>query len=347
MKVFGWIKRYWWIILIGVVIGGLWYRNVENKKTKLLKEKTYTVIKKDLVDSLTIAGEIDAKEKVSLKFQTSGLLTWVGVKEGDTVKKFQTIASLDKRELQNSMNQLLNTYSKARADFEQTQSDNKDWQTNGMTDVAREAIKRVLDKEQMDLNNSVLAVEARNLSLKFANLYTPIAGLVTKIDAPLAGQNITPSTATFEVINPESLYFSALADQTEVTKFSAGQKGVITLDSFPDMEIGATVENVAFTPKAGESGTVYELKIILDKIGTDSGKIRMGMTGDATFTLRQISNVLVIPEAYVKKNNGKYYVTKMVGKTLTRVEVVEGDTIEGEVEIKTGLNENDVIYNQP
>lgn len=347
MKVFGWFKKYWWIILIGVVVGGFWYRNVENKKTKLLKEKTYTVIKKDLVDSLTIAGEIDAKEKVSLKFQTSGLLTWVGVKEGDTVKKFQTIASLDKRELQNSMNQLLNTYSKARADFEQTQSDNKDWQTNGMTDVAREAVKRVLDKEQMDLNNSVLAVEARNLSLKFANLYTPIAGLVTKIDAPLAGQNITPSTATFEVINPESLYFSALADQTEVTKFSAGQKGVITLDSFPDMEIGATVENVAFTPKAGESGTVYELKIILDKIGTDSGKIRMGMTGDATFTLKQISNVLVIPEAYVKKNNGKFYVTKMVGKTLTKVEVVEGDTIEGEVEIKTGLNENDVIYNQP
>jgi RND family efflux transporter MFP subunit len=342
--VLGWLKKYWWIILIGVVVGGLWYRNVEAKKTKLLKEKTFTVTKKDLVDSLTIAGEIDAKEKVSLKFQTSGLLTWVGVKEGDTVKKFQTIASLDKRELQNSMSQLLNTYSKTRSDFEQAQSDNKNWETNGMTDVAREAIKRTLSKEQMDLNNSVLAVEARDLSLKFASLYTPIAGLVTKVDSPVAGQNITPSTATFEVINPKSLYFSALADQSEVTKFKVGQKGYITMDSFSDHKIGATVESIAFTPKAGETGTVYELKIIMDKEGTDSGEIRLGMTGDVEFVFKEIKDVVAIPSAYIKKEGNVNSVTVMKNNKQEKRDVIIGANIDGTVEIISGLQENEVLY---
>lgn len=339
------VKKYWWLILILVLIGGGWYYRTRITKAKELKDKTFIVKRKDLTDSLDLSGEIDAKEKVTLKFQTSGLLTWVGVKEGDTVKKFQTIATLDKRELQNSMNQLLNTYSKTRNDFDQTQYDNRNWMSNSTE--AQDAVKRVLQKEQMDLNNAVLVVEAKNLALKFANLYTPIAGIVTKVDSPQAGQNITPTTATFEVINPESLYFSATADQTEVAKFRIGQKGTVTLDSFPDTKINAVVENVAFTPKIGESGTVYELKIVLDKMATDSGSLRMGMTGDATFVLKQIPDVLVIPEAYIKKDKEKFYVTKMVNGVSTKVEVVEGDTIEGEVEIKEGLNENDVIYNQP
>ncbi len=347
LKVFGWLKKYWWLILIGVIVGGIWYKSAETKKQKELKDKTFVVKRKEITDSLNLSGAIDAKEKVTLKFQTSGLLTWVGVKEGDTVKKFQTIASLDKRDLQNSMATYLNTYSKTRNAFEQAQSDNKNWEVNGMSDAAREAIKRSLANQQADLNNSVLAVEARDLALKFSNLFTPITGLVTKVDSPLAGQNITPASATFEVINPDSLYFSALADQTEVTKFKIGQKGTVSLDSFPDLKIGATVENVAFTPKAGEAGTVYELKIVLDKIGTDSGNIRMGMTGDVTFVLKQIPNILVVPEAYIKKDNGKYFVTKKIGNVLTKVEIVEGETIEGAVEIKSGLNENDVIYNQP
>ena len=68
-------------------------------------------------------------------------------------------------------------------------------------------------------------------------MWTPIEGIVTSIDAPLAGQNITPATATFEVVNPKTIYLSATADQSEVTKFAVGQKGTITLDAFDNKTI--------------------------------------------------------------------------------------------------------------
>lgn len=322
----------------------MWWNN--NAKLKEQKLNSYTVKKQDLKEVLSLSGEIDAKEKADIRFQTSGLLTWVGVKEGDYVKKYQAIASLDKRELQNSLNQYLNSYMKTRWSFEQDAADNKDWQTAGMTDAARDTIKRSLDKNQFDLNNAVLSVEAKNLALKFATLITPFEGVVTKVDVPLPGTNITPASAEFSVVNPKTLYFSATADQTEVVSFKAGMIGTVTLDSFPDQTFPATVESIGFIPKTGETGTVYELKIAVD-ISQVKDKIKLGMTGDVDFILKDIKDVLVIPEVYLKKEEGKYFVQKVSGKQNIKTEVKVGEIIDGNAEITEGLNENNTVYNQP
>lgn len=335
-------KKFWWLFLIGFLIGGFVVWKLTQPKIDL-KIKTYTVTRLNLVDELTFSGEIDAEEKVSLRFQTSGLLAWVGVKTGDYVKKYQVLASLDKRDLQNSMSKLLNTYSSSRWDFEQAQADNKDWQTEGMTDEARETVKRTLDKYQFDLNNSVLSVESAALSLKFASLWTPIEGLVTSIDSPVAGQNITPATATFEVINPKTIFLSATADQAEVAKFKVGQRGSIVLDSFEDETFEGEVTMISFTPKSGESGTVYELKIALGLDNNDY-KIRMGMTGDINFVFKTVEGVLAVPSSYVKTENETNYVYVMRNKNKEKQEIKTGETIDGNTEIISGLNENDVIY---
>jgi len=341
------VKRFWWIFVIGFLVGGgwMWWSNAAEAKEREMN--TYTVKRQSLAETLSLSGSIDAKEKAEVKFQTSGLLSWVGVKEGDSVKKYQSLASLDKRELQNSMSQLLNTYMKERWDFEQDESDNKDWQTRGMTDAMREAVKRTLQKNQFDLNNSVLVVEAKDLAMKFATIYTPIEGIVTSIDVSTPGTNVTSAGAVFTVINPDTLYFSATADQTEVVNFQPGTNGKIILEPFPDIEVEAMIESISFVPKTGESGTVYELKMVInpDQIGLD--RIRMGMTGDANFVIKESSDALAVPEAYVEKDKDKYFVTTVNGNETKRTEVITGETIDGMVIIKEGINEGDKIYYQP
>ena len=341
------VKRFWWLFVIGLLVGGAWMWWSNSVSARDRDENTYTVKREDLVETLSLSGEIDAKEKADVKFQTSGMLAWVGVKEGDYVKKYQSLASLDKRELQNSMSQLLNLYMKERWDFEQDVDNNKDWETRGMTDAMRDAVKRTLQKNQFDLNNAVLDVEAKNLAVKFATIWSPIEGIVTHIDTPNPGVNITAATAVFSVINPKSLYFSATADQTEVINFRSGMNGKIVFESFPELEIDAMVESISFVPKEGETGTVYELKMVLNtaQIGEDS--LKMGMTGDANFITKDKKDVLAVPEAYVEKSKDKYYVIKLTGTVKERVEVVTGETIEGMVEIKEGLNEGETIYYQP
>ena len=342
-KIFRFIKKYWWIILIGFLIGGFLTYNSIQAKDKAIKQKSYTIKKSDLVDSLAISGQIDASEKADLKFQTSGLLTWVGVKEGDYVKKFQVVASLDQKSLKNQMSQLLNTYMTNRWTFEQAQQDNKDWQTNGMTDAARDTIKRTLEKNQFSLNNAVLDVEAEALTMRFANLWTPIEGLVTSVDTPQAGVNVTPTSSNISIINPKSVYFSATADQTEVTKFSVGQRGELVLDAFPDQKMEVVVSSIGFVPKTGETGTVYEIKMVLPADNVDY-KFRMGMTGDTNFVFKEYKNILSVPETFISESDGKKYVSVMNDKTLKKVEVTTGVTIDGNTEILSGVSENEVIY---
>jgi len=88
-------KKIWFLIIL-LVVGGLIANSIiQSNKQKTSKETSITVTKQTVKETLSIAGTVDAEEKVTLRFQSSGLLAWVGVKEGDNVTKYQAIAGLD------------------------------------------------------------------------------------------------------------------------------------------------------------------------------------------------------------------------------------------------------------
>ncbi|MEI6327122.1 MAG: efflux RND transporter periplasmic adaptor subunit [Candidatus Roizmanbacteria bacterium] len=334
------------IIIILVILGLLGIGGYTYYKTKIVNaatladgETAFTVEKTTLRHTLTLSGKIDAEEKVTLAFKSGGRLTWLGAKEGDYVKKGQGIASLDQRELQKSLESQLNTYMMTRWDFDQTKQDNKDapYRDGDIGD----RMKRIVDKAQFGLNNSVINVELQTLTREYAYLSTPIEGVVTRMSVAETGVIITPAN-TFEIINPATIYFSASADQTEVPTLMVGQTAQVILDPYTDEKMLATVKSIAFTPKAGESGTVYEVKMVFV---TDNNnlKYRLGMTGDAEFTTLQKNNIIAIPIQYVKTENGKKVVTKIGNGKREKIEVqigVEGDS---SIEIKSGLAPGDVI----
>lgn len=321
------------LLLVGLIIisflGRMWLapRNVG-------KAESVTVKRGEVKEELTLSGKIDAEEHVTLQFQIGGLLSWVGVKEGDTVIPYQALAALDSRQLRKTLDKYLNLYLKTRWDFEQTQDDNEG-------KIITDKIKRILEKSQFDLNNSVLDVELQNLAVELATLTTPIAGVVTRIDTPYAGVNITPVQAQFEVVNPQTLYFQVTADQTEVVKIKPGAKAQITFDAFPQEKVEGEVSRIGFTPKAGETSTVYEVRLALRGDGSRR-EYRLGMTGDATFTIVEVPNALFIPPSFVKSDDKGRFVWRGAKKQKTYVELgLEG---ENRLEVKSGVKEGDVLY---
>lgn len=328
---------------MAVVAGAVYV--IYNKTTSATKnnEKAHTVKRGDLTETLSISGEIDAHERADLKFQTSGMLVWVGVKEGDYVKKYQGIASLDKKELEMNLKKYLNTFLKSRWDFDQEKEDQDIKNIGGLSEDARREALRSLDKAQFDLNNAVLDVELKDLALKYSYLYTPIEGIVTSIDTLYAGVNITPATAVFKIVNPKTIYFSATADQTDVINLIKGKQGELVLDPYPEEIIKGVVEDISFIPKTGETGTVYQVKIAFDNSNEDY-KYRVGMTGDISFNTKEKKNVLAIPSTYLKKENGEYYVLKLTGGKKEKTRIKIGDEIDGDVIILSGLEEDDLIY---
>lgn len=341
-KVRVFFKKRWYLVflvIIGVVVF-FYQRSVT--QAKVSKTESYTVKKQTIKDELTLSGNIEADGHVVLRFQTSGLLSWVGVKEGDWVKKYQTLASLDQRDVQKRLQKYLNTYQKTRWDYDQTTQDSQLKYIGGLSEDARRKALRVLDKSQFDLNNAVIDVELQDLARQYSYLNTPIEGLLVRVDSPFSGVNITPAGAEFEVIDPSTIYFSVTADQTDVIKIKEKLSAEISLDSYPDKPISGIVKSIAFIPKTGETGTVYQVKLTINN-SNNNYQYRIGMTGDAVFSLKEIPDVIAIPTTLIKTEGKKKYVFTDVKKT-KRTYIKVGLEIDNQTEVLSGLKEGDVIY---
>ncbi|MCL5676139.1 MAG: efflux RND transporter periplasmic adaptor subunit [Patescibacteria group bacterium] len=330
------IRRRWYLIpAIVAVVFVLVYRFMLSSG-QIDKKNAFKLKKQTLTETLSLSGSLDAWEKASLRFQTSGYLSWVGVKEGDVVKKYQTLASLDQRSVQKNLQKDLNDYLTTRWKFEQTKEDYKNT-------IVTSPVQRILDESQFGLNNSVLDVELQNLSVEYSNLWSPIDGLVTHIDSPNAGINITPAQAEFDVVNPKTIYFLATADQTDVVNLKNDMKGKIVLDSYPDKEINGKIKEISFTPKTDETGTVYAVKIFFNNDNSDY-YLRLGMTGDVEFVTREKKNTLAVPTANIQVENGRKFLYKAVGKGQKKVYPKFGEEIGDYTEIKSGLEAGDIVY---
>ncbi|MFQ5452023.1 MAG: efflux RND transporter periplasmic adaptor subunit [Candidatus Paceibacterota bacterium] len=320
--------------ITGIIIVSVGF--ILNRQRTAQQEVESTVVKRGVLkEELALAGEIDADEKVTLAFQTSGRLGFVGVKEGDTVRRGQLVASLDQRSVKKNIEKELNDFLTARWDLDQERDDAEG---KALTD----AIKRAIDKAQFSVNNTILDVELQEIAIEFSKLFSPISGVVTRIDTPLAGVNVKANTDKIEIINPDTIFFVATADQTEVTELSEGMPAEIVLDAFPDQTLSGTISTIAFTPEASETGTVYEIKIKFSDVNLID-KIRVGMTGDTTFITQEKTGALYLPFKYVQTEEDRSFVYIMKNGKRVKKTVKTGIETEEFVEVK-GLEKGEVVY---
>lgn len=297
-----------------------------------------TVKKGDMEIFTSASGEIKAEKDATLRFQTSGLLSFVGIKKGDRVRKGQTVASLDKRDLQKRFEKEMNDYLNERWDFEQTQEDYEDEKEKSLV---TDSIKRILEKSQFDLNNSVLDVEIADLAVRFSSLSSPFEGVVVDLDQPYAGVNVGPTTAFYRIVDPQSIYFEAKVDETDVAGVKIGDKVKLFIDAYPEEVFEGTVEKIdleASTSSGG--GTAYNTWIYFTG-GTEN--FRLGMNGDVEILHSSLTDVLLVPISAFSEKNGKTFVWKVVDGKATRAEIEVGNIGDDYIQVISGISEGDQI----
>ncbi|MEJ2441390.1 MAG: HlyD family efflux transporter periplasmic adaptor subunit, partial [Patescibacteria group bacterium] len=184
-----------------------------------------------------------------------------------------------------------------------------------------------------------LTIAQKNLAN--GGIRAPFDGMVTSITNPFSGLNILFSESQIEMVNPDTLYFEVSADQSEVVDLTDNQKARIILDSFPEEEIEGEISYIGYTPEAGEISTTYKVTVKPDS-KVDSGKVRVGMTGDVRFVLSQKEDVLYVPPQFISTDKKGKYVLKNSPKNKVYVEVgLEG---EERTEIIGDIKEGDVLY---
>ena len=328
-----WKKKWVWAVVAGlVIVGGIVIKNRASGKEDLDSvEIQRGVVRHELI----LTGEVKAVEHAYLTFQSSGELSWIGIEEGDWVKKGQYLARLDAANLKSQYEQAVADLRRAQATADNVLDqvkDNDDDETHVMKDLRTTA--------EATRDRAYRALEIAEENLRNGYIKAPFAGLIVDIALPFSGVNTTYATSQIEILNPESMYFETHADQTEIKDLAAGQQVFVLLDSFPEEEIEAVIKSIAYTPSAGEAGTVYEVKVTFKEL--DSEKYRVGMTGDASFILGTKEDVLYIPPKYLNSDKEGKYVKMSPKNNQVYVEVgIEGET---KVEINGEINEGDMIY---
>lgn len=335
------MKRKIIIICVALLalLGGIF--SIQRSKTQngSGQIKTAKVTLTTFTKSVQSSGKTKAEKSVELKFQTSGKLTWVGVKEGDTVAAYQAIAGLDLREVQKTLDKALRDYSSERNDFEEMWRVTYHGVQNPATALT-DTVKRILQKNQWDLDKAVLDVELKHLAVEYATLITPIAGIVAHIDTPVAGVNITPASAVFEIVDPGSLVFQANIDEVDIGSLVVGQTASIALDAFPDATFSGKVVYISYISEISAGGaTVFPVKIAFDQ----PQKLRIGLNGDVTIEMTAIPDALVVPIEAIREQDSGKFVYKKTGTSYTLAPVTVGEQNDSDIVITRGLSQGDVV----
>jgi RND family efflux transporter MFP subunit len=331
-------KRWKLLILLLVIVGGIFLWRQRQQASHKVELKFTSPQRTKLVKTLEVAGIIDAKEKATLRFASGGKVTYIGAQEGDLVKRWQTLARIDTRDLQKRLQQDLNLYFNERMDFEQGKDDRQDI-------APTDALGRTAQKEQKDLENTVLSVEIRDIAIRNSVLSSPIEGILVSTPTTVAGVNLA-ATDAFEVINPRTLVFRATVDQADVSSIKKGQKVTLTLDAYPDKTIETEVSYIAYKSTQSSNGTVFIVEMLIpnDYQYAELEHYRLGMNGDADIVLDEREHALAIPlDATTQRDNKTFVQVKTGPNTAVEKEIKVGLETEDQVEVIEGLSESDQV----
>jgi len=328
-------KRKWKLLLFVLIALLVVFSFLQNRNKNQVVLNFVNPVRKDLVSSITISGRVDAKEKAQLRFVAGGKLVYLGAKQGDVVKKWQSLATIDRSTLQKQMNQDLNNYMKERYDFENTRDDIKD------RTLETEEVRSVA-KEQYDLDNQVLNVEIQNIAIANTTLYAPFEGILTVVPTNVTGVQLL-ATDYFEVVNPKTLIFRATIDEIDMHRIAKGQNGQIILDAYDGEKIDTYISYVAYTSSETSSGTVFIVEFPINS--QDMERYRIGMNGDAIIKIAEKQNILTVPLDAISERDDKVFVEVKAdnkeGKEEREIRV--GLESEDEIEVLEGLSENDQV----
>lgn len=167
-------------------------------------------------------GRIESEENIQVSSKVPGVVTQVLVKEGQEVRKGQTLAQVDNSLMLTSIEEVKASLELARTVFERQQNL---WNQKIGTEV-----------QFLQAKNSKESLEKRLASLYEQNdqtrIKSPINGVVDEITVKV-GQNIMPGAPALRVVNNSDLKVEASVSEAYVLNVKKGDKVYVNI---PDLK---------------------------------------------------------------------------------------------------------------
>jgi HlyD family secretion protein len=198
---------------------------------------------------------------------------------------------------------------------------------------------------EAELAQAELALVDAQEVLEKATIVAPTAGVVTAVF-------VTPGERTggevVELITSQ-LKVVLRVDEIDVGLLAPGQPAVVTLETWPTVEIPGEIVSIAPSATNDSNGVVtYDVQINLTE--PEALPIRVGMTANARLITAQSEDVLLVPNAAITadRQNGTYSVNLVTaeeeGEPVTQEVVVTiGFRDDNYTQITSGLNAGDEV----
>lgn len=351
-------KAFIWIsiavlIIIAVIIfstGTFFSSAVEVKLTSALLQSPS---QSDAI--LTASGYVVAQRKAAVASKGTGRLVYLGVVEGDKVKKNEVIARLEDNDIQAQLAE-----SKANLQLNEAQlneaKNNFDRQkallkTGGISETDYEVAETNYKKVLAAIELAKAQVQASEVALENMVIRAPFDGTVLtknadvgEIVAPLAA-GVNSKAAVVTIADMSSLQVEADVSESNIQKVTNDQACEITLDAYPDYHYAGYVAKIV--PTADRTKATVMVKVgfkhydsrVLPEM---SAKV-LFLKKDKEQNKSEEKAMLVLPQSAVESINGNQFVFKVRNDKAYEVPVTTGKTYSDYVEITGGLANGDQV----
>jgi RND family efflux transporter MFP subunit len=226
-----------------------------------------------------------------------------------------------------------------------------------MSDVKAQEVQLEVKRQDVKLAQSQLVSDQISLSIAQQRLAdtkvaSPLDGVVSS-RAVQIGQiissgisNVGGGTTALTVSDLSRLFILASVDESDIGNIAPGQSATVTADAFPGERFKGNVVRIATTGVTVQNVTTFEVKIEVDD--KKKSMLKPEMTGNVEILVADKPDALVVPVEAVSRRMGRSFVSlKKSDGTVEQQHAIEPGISNGtEVEITSGLNENDVVVLQ-
>ena len=312
------------IVVVVVAVLGLAFAWFSRPKPipVALKEVATGMVEATLAN--TRAGTVEACLRTKLSTIIGGRIEYLGVKEGDRVKKGQLLLKLwnDDQQAQAALAETQITLAGRRVEeaciaavnAEKEAKRQSELRAKGFVSISKEDAARTeaevrrasCNTAKADVAQAEAKFKATRVEQGRVALYAPFDGTVAKIVGEL-GEYSTPSPPgvptppAIDLIDDSCLYVKAPMDEVDAPKIKIGQPVRITLDALPGKVLPGTVRRVApYVSAVEKQARTVDVEIEFTQ-PENTGKLLVGYSADVEIILDGRDNVLRIPTAAIQE----------------------------------------------
>lgn len=193
-------------------------------------------------------------------------------------------------------------------------------------------------KFEIQLDQAELAVEQARVALDRAKLVTPFDGVVAENNLVVGELPPQGFEVPVQIIDNSTYYVDLSIDESDVVNVDLGQVVALRLDALPESEVSGTITRISMVPDETSTVVVYRARVTLDPT---EAPIRVGMSTTATITTQELSDVIVLPNRFIRidRDTQQAYVTIQSGaNTFEELPVELGERNSTVSQVVSGLD---------